>query len=88
MGLGVDFFTIYYQYLCCQTPPFFIGEEAAAEEAAVASAPPAAPHRSGQVDGVWQMQNNALHSQVATERDLLAWSRRVMVNEVPHGVYR
>lgn len=69
-------------------PTFFIGEEAAAEEVAVASAPPAAPHRSGQVDGLWQMQNNALHSQVATERDLLAWSRRVMVNEVPHGVYR
>ncbi|TNM85061.1 hypothetical protein fugu_009239 [Takifugu bimaculatus] len=64
------------------------GEEAAAEEVAVASSPPAAPHRSGQVDGLWQMQNNALHSQVATERDLLAWSRRVMVNEVPHGVYR
>lgn len=82
-------------------PTFFIGEEAAeaepAEEvepaeaepaAAVASAPSAAPHRSGQVDGLWQMQNNALHSQVATERDLLAWSRRVMVNEVPHGVFR
>lgn len=69
-------------------PNLFIGEEAAAEEVAVASAPPAAPHISGQVDGVWQMQNNALHSQVATERDLLAWSRRVMVNEVPHGVYR
>lgn len=66
----------------------FIGEEAAAEEVAVASAPSAASHRSGQVDGLWQMQNNALHSQVATERDLLAWSRRVMVNEVPHGVYR
>lgn len=75
-------------YLCGQSHPFFIGEEAAAEEVAVASAPPAAPHRSGQVDGLWQMQNNALHSQVATERDLLAWSRRVMVNEVPHGVYR
>lgn len=66
----------------------FIGEEAAAEEVAVVSAPSAASHRSGQVDGLWQMQNNALHSQVATERDLLAWSRRVMVNGVPHGVYR
>uniref|UniRef100_A0A674MR87 Bromodomain and WD repeat domain containing 3 n=1 Tax=Takifugu rubripes TaxID=31033 RepID=A0A674MR87_TAKRU len=57
-----------------------------ADEVAVASSSPAAPHRSGQVDGLWQMQNNALHSQVATERDLLAWSRRVMVNEVPHGL--
>lgn len=52
-------------------------------------APSAAPpRRSGQVDGVWQMQHNALRSQVATERDLLAWSRRVMVSEVPRGVYR
>lgn len=67
----------------------FIGEEAAEEvEVEVASAPSAAPHRSGQVDGVWQMQNNGLRSQVATERDLLAWSRRILVNEVPHGVYR
>lgn len=64
----------------------FIVEEAAAEEVSVA--PSAAPRRSGQVDGVWQMQHNALRSQVATERDLLAWSRRIMVSEVPHGVYR
>lgn len=54
----------------------------------VVVAPSAAPRRSGQVDGVWQMQHNTLRSQVATERDLLAWSRRVMVYEVPHGVYR
>ncbi|KAL7390370.1 hypothetical protein ABVT39_019828 [Epinephelus coioides] len=60
------------------------GDEAAME----ASSPPAEPRRSGQVDGVWQMQHNALRSQVATERDLLAWSRRVMVNEVPQGISR
>lgn len=54
----------------------------------VASPPAAGPRRTGQVDGVWQMQHNALRSQVATERDLLAWSRRVVVNEVPQGVYR
>lgn len=74
------------------TTNLFLVEEAAAaaeEAVAVAEAPSAAPpRRSGQVDGVWQMQHNALRSQVATERDLLAWSRRVMVNEVPHGVYR
>lgn len=46
------------------------------------------PRRSGQVDGVWQMQHNVLRSQVATARDLLAWSRRVVVNEVPHGIFR
>lgn len=54
----------------------------------VASSPSVGPRRSGQVDGVWQMQHNALPSQVATERDLLAWSRRVMVNEVPQGTFR
>uniref|UniRef100_H3D2N3 Bromodomain and WD repeat domain containing 3 n=1 Tax=Tetraodon nigroviridis TaxID=99883 RepID=H3D2N3_TETNG len=67
-------------------------EEAAGREGEaeveVVVAPSAAPRRSGQVDGVWQMQHNTLRSQVATERDLLAWSRRVMVYEVPHGVYR
>lgn len=44
--------------------------------------------RSGQVGGVWQMQHNALRSQVATERDLLAWSRRVVVNEMPPGTFK
>uniref|UniRef100_A0A3Q2ZW49 Bromodomain and WD repeat domain containing 3 n=1 Tax=Kryptolebias marmoratus TaxID=37003 RepID=A0A3Q2ZW49_KRYMA len=48
----------------------------------VPSSPAVEPRRSGQVDGVWQMQHNSLRSQVATERDLLAWSRRVVVNEV------
>lgn len=68
---------------------FLVEEAAAAAEEVVAAAPSAAPpRRSGQVDGVWQMQHNALRSQVATERDLLAWSRRVMVSEVPHGVFR
>ena len=52
------------------------------------SSPADDSHRSGQVDGVWQMQHNALRSQVATERDLLAWSRRVVVNEVPQGTFR
>lgn len=54
----------------------------------LAPSPAAGPRRSGQVDGVWQMQHNDLRSQVATERDLLAWSRRVVVNEVHPGIYR
>uniref|UniRef100_A0A8D3D621 Bromodomain and WD repeat domain containing 3 n=1 Tax=Scophthalmus maximus TaxID=52904 RepID=A0A8D3D621_SCOMX len=60
-------------------------EEAGAGDAAedMASSPSAGQRRGRQVDGVWQMQHNALQSQVATERDLLAWSRRVVVNEVP-----
>uniref|UniRef100_A0A7N9APE7 Bromodomain and WD repeat domain containing 3 n=1 Tax=Mastacembelus armatus TaxID=205130 RepID=A0A7N9APE7_9TELE len=52
------------------------------------SSPSIGSRRSGQVDGVWQMQHNALRSQVATERDLLAWSRRVVVTEVPPGIFR
>uniref|UniRef100_A0A8B9R9Y7 Bromodomain and WD repeat domain containing 3 n=1 Tax=Astyanax mexicanus TaxID=7994 RepID=A0A8B9R9Y7_ASTMX len=44
--------------------------------------------RSGQVEGVRQMHNNAPRSQMATERDLLAWSRRVVVNEIPSGMFR
>uniref|UniRef100_A0A3B4UPP5 Bromodomain and WD repeat domain containing 3 n=1 Tax=Seriola dumerili TaxID=41447 RepID=A0A3B4UPP5_SERDU len=60
-------------------------EDDAAE--VVASSPTVEPRRSGQVGGVWQMQHNALRSQVATERDLLAWSRRVVVNEVPQGIF-
>uniref|UniRef100_A0A674A5Q7 Bromodomain and WD repeat domain containing 3 n=1 Tax=Salmo trutta TaxID=8032 RepID=A0A674A5Q7_SALTR len=44
--------------------------------------------RSGQVEGVRQMHHNAPRSQMATERDLLAWSRRVVVNEVQQGVLR
>lgn len=44
--------------------------------------------RSGQVEGVRQMHLNAPRSQMATERDLLAWSRRVMVSEVPTSVLR
>uniref|UniRef100_A0A8B9JV82 Bromodomain and WD repeat domain containing 3 n=1 Tax=Astyanax mexicanus TaxID=7994 RepID=A0A8B9JV82_ASTMX len=43
---------------------------------------------SGQVEGVRQMHNNAPRSQMATERDLLAWSRRVVVNEIPSGMFR
>uniref|UniRef100_A0AAQ4NQY6 Bromo domain-containing protein n=1 Tax=Gasterosteus aculeatus aculeatus TaxID=481459 RepID=A0AAQ4NQY6_GASAC len=60
------------------------GDEAEGE----ASSPAAEIQRSVQVGGLWQMQHNALRSQVATERDLLAWSHRVMVNEVPHGISR
>ncbi len=67
----------------------FLADNGAEDVASPPDAGPSPPaHRSGQVDGVWQMQHNALRSQVATERDLLAWSRRVVVNEVPHGVFR
>uniref|UniRef100_A0A3B3BFL7 Bromodomain and WD repeat domain containing 3 n=1 Tax=Oryzias melastigma TaxID=30732 RepID=A0A3B3BFL7_ORYME len=54
----------------------------------VPSSPAVESRRSRQVDGVWQMQHNSLQSQVATERDLLAWSHRVVVNEMPHGTFK
>ncbi|TNN79212.1 Bromodomain and WD repeat-containing protein 3 [Liparis tanakae] len=65
-------------------PDVEAGDEAELE----VSSPAAETHRSGPMGGLWQMQHNALRSQVATERDLLAWSHRVMVNEVPRGISR
>ncbi|XP_051006254.1 bromodomain and WD repeat-containing protein 1 [Acomys russatus] len=44
--------------------------------------------RSGQVEGVRQMHHNAPRSQMATERDLQAWRRRVVVPEAPPGMFR
>lgn len=44
--------------------------------------------RSGQVEGVRQMHQNAPRSQIATERDLQAWKRRVVVPEAPPGMFR
>ncbi|XP_072126416.1 bromodomain and WD repeat-containing protein 3 isoform X2 [Mobula birostris] len=42
----------------------------------------------GQIEGVRQMHNNAPRSQIATERDLMAWSRRVVVMELSPGISR
>ncbi|XP_029451437.1 PH-interacting protein isoform X2 [Rhinatrema bivittatum] len=44
--------------------------------------------RSGQIEGVRQMHSNAPRSEMATERDLVAWSRRVVVPELSAGVSR
>ncbi|XP_048348579.1 bromodomain and WD repeat-containing protein 1 isoform X2 [Sphaerodactylus townsendi] len=44
--------------------------------------------RSGQVEGVRQMHQNAPRSQIATERDLQAWRRRVVVPEVTSSIFR
>uniref|UniRef100_A0A8B9SAH7 Bromodomain and WD repeat-containing protein 1 n=1 Tax=Apteryx owenii TaxID=8824 RepID=A0A8B9SAH7_APTOW len=52
----------------------------------VTSPPNVGLRRSGQIEGVRQMHNNAPRSQMATERDLMAWSRRVVVNELSPGV--
>ncbi|XP_067852945.1 bromodomain and WD repeat-containing protein 3 isoform X2 [Heptranchias perlo] len=55
---------------------------------ALLSPPNVGLRRSGQIEGVRQMHNNAPRSQMATERDLMAWSRRVVVMELPSGISR
>ncbi|XP_069749711.1 bromodomain and WD repeat-containing protein 3-like isoform X4 [Narcine bancroftii] len=55
---------------------------------ALLSSPNIGLRRSGQIEGVRQMHNNAPRSQMATERDLMAWSRRVVVMELPPGISR
>ncbi|KAJ6665821.1 hypothetical protein lerEdw1_001293 [Lerista edwardsae] len=52
----------------------------------VHSPPNVGLRRSGQIEGVRQMHSNAPRSEIATERDLVAWSRRVVVPELSTGV--
>ncbi|XP_066555723.1 bromodomain and WD repeat-containing protein 3 isoform X2 [Amia ocellicauda] len=54
----------------------------------VQSSPNVGLRRSGQVEGVRQMHQNAPRSQMATERDLQAWKRRVVVPEMSSSVHR
>uniref|UniRef100_A0A4W6D160 Bromodomain and WD repeat domain containing 1 n=1 Tax=Lates calcarifer TaxID=8187 RepID=A0A4W6D160_LATCA len=54
----------------------------------VQSPPNVGLRRSGQVEGVRQMHQNAPRSQMATERDLQAWRRRVVVPELAPSSYR
>uniref|UniRef100_A0AAR2K9L5 Bromo domain-containing protein n=1 Tax=Pygocentrus nattereri TaxID=42514 RepID=A0AAR2K9L5_PYGNA len=53
----------------------------------VQSPPNVGLRRSGQVEGVRQMHQNAPRSQMATERDLQAWRRRVVVPELTRSAY-
>ncbi|XP_044141837.1 LOW QUALITY PROTEIN: bromodomain and WD repeat-containing protein 1-like [Bufo gargarizans] len=67
------------------------GSSAQANNAArrdLASPPNIGLRRSGQVEGVRQMHINSPRSQIATERDLLAWRKRVVVPEIPSVIYR
>uniref|UniRef100_A0AAQ4QZW7 Bromodomain and WD repeat domain containing 1 n=1 Tax=Gasterosteus aculeatus aculeatus TaxID=481459 RepID=A0AAQ4QZW7_GASAC len=57
------------------------------DRADVQSPPNVGLRRSGQVEGVRQMHQNAPRSQMATERDLQAWRRRVVVPEVGPSSY-
>ncbi|XP_015203672.1 PH-interacting protein isoform X1 [Lepisosteus oculatus] len=52
----------------------------------VHSPPNVGLRRSGQIEGVRQMHSNAPRSEIATERDLVAWSRRVLVPELPPAI--
>lgn len=54
----------------------------------VSSPPNVGLRRSGQIEGVRQMHSNAPRSEMATETDLVAWSRRVLVPELCHGTAR
>ncbi|CAL1571939.1 unnamed protein product [Knipowitschia caucasica] len=58
------------------------------DRADVQSPPNVGLRRSGQVEGVRQMHQNAPRSQMATERDLQAWRRRVVVPELQPSSYR
>ncbi|XP_072525328.1 bromodomain and WD repeat-containing protein 3 [Salminus brasiliensis] len=58
------------------------------ERLEVQSPPNVGLRRSGQVEGVRQMHQNAPRSQIATERDLQAWRRRVVVPELTPSAYR
>uniref|UniRef100_A0A8C1RW83 Bromodomain and WD repeat domain containing 1 n=1 Tax=Cyprinus carpio TaxID=7962 RepID=A0A8C1RW83_CYPCA len=57
------------------------------ERMEVQSPPNVGLRRSGQVEGVRQMHQNAPRSQMATERDLQAWRRRVVVPELTTSGY-
>ncbi|XP_044057569.1 bromodomain and WD repeat-containing protein 3 isoform X2 [Siniperca chuatsi] len=57
------------------------------DRADVQSPPNVGLRRSGQVEGVRQMHQNAPRSQMATERDLQAWRRRVVVPELAPSSY-
>ncbi|XP_041734494.2 bromodomain and WD repeat-containing protein 3 isoform X2 [Coregonus clupeaformis] len=65
-------------------PHSSVNERSAAE---VQSSPNVGLRRSGQVEGVRQMHQNAPRSQMATERDLQAWRRRVVVPELSSSGY-
>ncbi|XP_048452676.1 PH-interacting protein [Rhincodon typus] len=61
-----------------------IGSQSSTSE--IHSPPNVGLRRSGQIEGVRQMHSNAPRSEIATERDLVAWSRRVVVPELSQGV--
>ncbi|KAM4693154.1 PH-interacting protein [Discoglossus pictus] len=63
-----------------------MGRASVSSTSEVHSPPNIGLRRSGQIEGVRQMHSNAPRSEMATERDLVAWSRRVVVPELSAGV--
>uniref|UniRef100_A0AAQ6APR3 PH-interacting protein n=1 Tax=Amphiprion ocellaris TaxID=80972 RepID=A0AAQ6APR3_AMPOC len=63
-------------------------DSSAPASTAVHSPPNVGLRRSGQIEGVRQMHSNAPRSQMATEGDLVAWSRRVLVPELEDASVR
>uniref|UniRef100_A0A673B6H0 PH-interacting protein n=1 Tax=Sphaeramia orbicularis TaxID=375764 RepID=A0A673B6H0_9TELE len=59
-----------------------LGTRSVGSPTEVHSPPNVGLRRSGQIEGVRQMHSNAPRSQMATEGDLVAWSRRVLVPEL------
>lgn len=76
---------IYWRLIFCS---FYFITVSVNDRADVQSPPNVGLRRSGQVEGVRQMHQNAPRSQMATERDLQAWRRRVVVPELPTSSYR
>lgn len=70
------------------TLPLFFCIVSLSERMEVQSPPNVGLRRSGQVEGVRQMHQNAPRSQMATERDLQAWRRRVVVPDLTSSAYR
>uniref|UniRef100_A0A674MKM9 Pleckstrin homology domain interacting protein n=1 Tax=Takifugu rubripes TaxID=31033 RepID=A0A674MKM9_TAKRU len=65
-----------------------MGTSDTSSSALVHSPPNVGLRRSGQIEGVRQMHSNAPRSQMATEGDLVAWSRRVLVPELEDASVR
>uniref|UniRef100_A0A8D3CX84 Pleckstrin homology domain interacting protein n=1 Tax=Scophthalmus maximus TaxID=52904 RepID=A0A8D3CX84_SCOMX len=65
-----------------EAPVSAAGNRSVGSPIEVHSPPNVGLRRSGQIEGVRQMHSNAPRSQMATEGDLVAWSRRVLVPEL------
>uniref|UniRef100_A0A8C6P7H6 Bromodomain and WD repeat domain containing 1 n=1 Tax=Nothobranchius furzeri TaxID=105023 RepID=A0A8C6P7H6_NOTFU len=86
--LGTAGFFRFSDTFDCTRQAYWFSAVSVNERADVQSSPNVGLRRSGQVEGVRQMHQNAPRSQMATERDLQAWRRRVVVPELAASSYR